>query len=84
MSEGVSFQAKVVNVAVAVERESSQGTVRAADICVGDETGCIMVTATGDQIDVLKPGKSVTIRSARVSPEIQGDVGTVWETGGMM
>ena len=62
-SEGVSIQAKVVGIAVEVERESSGGTARAADVCIGDETGCVMVTVTDDQIDLMVPGKSVTFRS---------------------
>lgn len=74
-SEGVSFHAKVVGVAVEVQRESAGGTVKAADVCVGDETGCIMVTATGDQVDLMQPGKSVALRSVRVmrllSPQLQ-------------
>jgi len=72
-SEGVSIQAKVVGIAVEVERESSGGTARAADVCIGDETGCVMVTVTDDQIDLMVPGKSVTLQSARVRNKNQQD-----------
>lgn len=71
-SEGQSFEAKVVHCAVSVARETTRGADRAADVLIGDESGCVLLTAVGGQVDILQPGTSVSIKNARVSCVPQG------------
>jgi hypothetical protein len=68
--DGRSFRAKVVSCAVRVTRQAADGTVyeRAADFTIGDETGCVFFTATNEQIEMLQPGRSVTLTNPRVWP----------------
>lgn len=43
----------------------SDGAVaRVADVLVGDESGCVVLLAKGDQSELLEPGKSVVLHNA--------------------
>lgn len=39
---------------------------RVAECTVGDETGCILLTARNEQVDVAKPGSYLTLRNAKI------------------
>jgi len=32
----------------------------------GDNTGCVILTARNDQIDVVQPGKTIVVRNAKI------------------
>ncbi len=68
-SDGESFQAKVVSCSVHVARRAADGTVteRSGDFLIGDETGCVMLTATNHQMEMMEPGRSVALTNPRVN-----------------
>eukprot|EP01115_Flamella_aegyptia_P007100 TRINITY_DN2958_c0_g1_i1.p1 TRINITY_DN2958_c0_g1~~TRINITY_DN2958_c0_g1_i1.p1 ORF type:complete len:132 (+),score=25.57 TRINITY_DN2958_c0_g1_i1:188-583(+) len=66
-TKGHNLKLKVLNCDIVVEKKRVNGsTVRIAEGLVGDETGCIIVTAKNDQIDVVQPGSSIIIRNCKI------------------
>ena len=67
-SRGRCLYAKVLGAPVTGVRTCVQTgqQVSAADVLLGDETGCVYLTATGPHLALLQPGKSVVIRNFRV------------------
>ena len=67
-SRGRCLYAKVLGAPVMGVRTCVQTgqQVSAADVLLGDETGCVYLTATGPHLALLQPGKSVVIRNFRV------------------
>ncbi|XP_022930657.1 uncharacterized protein At4g28440-like [Cucurbita moschata] len=43
-----------------------QQLTRISECLVGDETGSIVFTARNDQVDLMKPGNTVTLRNAKI------------------
>lgn len=43
-----------------------QQLTRISECLVGDETGSIVFTARNDQVDIMKPGNTVTLRNAKI------------------
>ena len=57
----------VHSVEVIVERTSTAGIrTRIGEIVVGDDTGCVVISAKNEQIDMLTPGCTVIIQNGRV------------------
>ena len=67
-SRGRCLYAKVLGAPVTGVRTCVQTgqQVSAADVLLGDETGCVYLTAIGPHLALLQPGKSVVIRNFRV------------------
>ncbi|CAN4084101.1 unnamed protein product [Withania somnifera] len=43
-----------------------QHNTRIAECLVGDETGSILLTARNDQVDLMKPDATITLRNAKI------------------
>ena len=52
---------------VVVNRPKGDGTmVRVNECLVGDDTGVIVFTAKNEQVDTMSPGKTLTIKNAKI------------------
>jgi len=66
-SNGHNLIVKVVNTVVVVEKTRGDNSkIRIAECLIGDETGCIILTARNEQIDRIQPGMTIIIRNAKV------------------
>eukprot|EP01114_Cavostelium_apophysatum_P002060 TRINITY_DN1179_c0_g1_i1.p2 TRINITY_DN1179_c0_g1~~TRINITY_DN1179_c0_g1_i1.p2 ORF type:complete len:145 (+),score=38.41 TRINITY_DN1179_c0_g1_i1:28-435(+) len=66
-THGHNLKVKVVKSAAIVEKTRTDGTkIRIAECTVGDETGCVVLTARNEQIDVVQPGKSIIVRNSKI------------------
>eukprot|EP01129_Flabellula_baltica_P017261 TRINITY_DN9514_c0_g1_i1.p1 TRINITY_DN9514_c0_g1~~TRINITY_DN9514_c0_g1_i1.p1 ORF type:complete len:118 (-),score=24.79 TRINITY_DN9514_c0_g1_i1:24-344(-) len=62
--EEINLLVKVVKRIASIESIDNQH--RYSEIVVGDETGCITLSASDDEIDTLSPGSNVQIDNARI------------------
>ncbi|KAL0732608.1 hypothetical protein Bca4012_008817 [Brassica carinata] len=74
-TNGHSLNVKVVSTKTVMQRGGGGGgrpsgplarQMRIAECLVGDETGIIIFTARNDQVDLMKEGKVVTLRNAKI------------------
>ncbi|KAF3584473.1 hypothetical protein F2Q69_00026283 [Brassica cretica] len=74
-TNGHSLNVKVVSTKMVMQRGGGGGgrrsgpqarQMRIAECLVGDETGIIIFTARNDQVDLMKEGKVVTLRNAKI------------------
>jgi replication factor A1 len=66
-SLGHNLVVMVVSSQVVVDKSRPDGSkVKVAEAVVGDQTGCITLTARNDQIDALVPGTTVVVRNAKI------------------
>lgn len=64
---GCNLNVKVVRAKVVVNRPKGDGTmVRVNECLVGDDTGVIVFTAKNEQVDTMSPGKTLTIKNAKI------------------
>ena len=62
-----SLPRQVVRAKVVVNRPKGDGTmVRVNECLVGDDTGVIVFTAKNEQVDTMSPGKTLTIKNAKI------------------
>eukprot|EP01100_Stratorugosa_tubuloviscum_P004152 TRINITY_DN202_c1_g1_i1.p1 TRINITY_DN202_c1_g1~~TRINITY_DN202_c1_g1_i1.p1 ORF type:complete len:151 (+),score=79.57 TRINITY_DN202_c1_g1_i1:86-538(+) len=66
---GHNLKVKVVSSDLVIEKErgGSGPTIRIAEAIVGDETGVIILKLRNGQIDVAKPGETITIRNGKIT-----------------
>jgi len=56
-----------VKSAAIVEKTRTDGSkIRIAECTVGDETGCVVLTARNEQIDIVAPGKTIIVRNSKI------------------
>jgi len=66
-THGHNLKVKVVNSSIVVEKTRTDGTkIRIAECLLGDETGCVILTARNEQIDLVQPGKTVLLRNSKI------------------
>ncbi|XP_018468922.1 uncharacterized protein At4g28440-like [Raphanus sativus] len=73
-TNGHSLNVKVISTKMVMQRGGGGGRpsgpparqMRIAECLVGDETGIIIFTARNDQVDLMKEGKVVTLRNAKI------------------
>jgi replication factor A1 len=66
-TRGHNLIVKVGEVKMVLNRTRSDGTkLSIAEAKIGDSTGCILLTARNDQIDIVKPGATVIVRNSKV------------------
>jgi replication factor A1 len=66
-THGHNLLLKVVNCSVVVEKTRTDCTkIKIAEAVVGDQTGCITLTARNNQIDIVQPGQTIIARNAKV------------------
>jgi replication factor A1 len=66
-TSGHNLILKVVSSNLVVEKTRSDGTkLRIAECLVGDQTGCIILTARNEQLDIVKPGKTIIVRNSKI------------------
>jgi len=66
-THGHNLVLKVVNCSVVVEKTRTDCTkIKIAEAVVGDQTGCITLTARNAQIDVVQPGQTIIARNSKV------------------
>ncbi|CAH8383913.1 unnamed protein product [Eruca vesicaria subsp. sativa] len=74
-TNGHSLNVKVISTKTVMQRGGGGGgrpsgpqarQMRIAECLVGDETGIIIFTARNDQVDLMKEGKIVTLRNAKI------------------
>eukprot|EP01088_Endostelium_zonatum_P005548 TRINITY_DN17255_c0_g1_i1.p1 TRINITY_DN17255_c0_g1~~TRINITY_DN17255_c0_g1_i1.p1 ORF type:complete len:173 (-),score=60.91 TRINITY_DN17255_c0_g1_i1:439-933(-) len=66
-SHGHNLILKVVKTNMVVEKTRTDGQkVRIAEAVVGDNTGCITLTARNAQVDVVQPGETIIARNAKI------------------
>jgi len=66
-THGHNLKVKVVSANIVLEKTRSDNTkTRIAECLVGDNTGCVILTARNDQIDRAQPGKTIFVRNAKV------------------
>jgi len=66
-SLGHNLIVRVVTSQIVVDKSRPDGSkVRVAEAVVGDQTGCITLTARNEQIDPLVPGATVVVRNAKI------------------
>jgi replication factor A1 len=64
---GANVVADVINVEVVCANKRPDGTsVRVAEVLIGDETGCVVLTARNDQIEKLRKCRTVVLRNTKV------------------
>ncbi|KAL4436927.1 hypothetical protein ABPG75_004066 [Micractinium tetrahymenae] len=67
-STGHNLVVKVIDSKLVVDKPA-RGALkpqRVAECTVGDETGCILLTARNEQVDIAKPGSYLTLRNAKI------------------
>jgi len=66
-THGHNLILKVVSSTVVEEKTRTDGSkIKIAECLVGDNTGCVILTARNDQIDKCQPGKTVTVRNSKI------------------
>ncbi|OAY72672.1 uncharacterized protein At4g28440-like [Ananas comosus] len=69
-TKGHTLTVKVVDSKMIMQKGRSDGPqarqMRIAECLVGDETGMIVFTARNEQVDLMKPGTTVTLRNAKI------------------
>lgn len=65
-TKGLNLILKVVSITPAVERVGHDNTLKIVEATVGDETGCVILSARNEQVDLLKQGATIVIRNGRV------------------
>jgi len=66
-THGHNLVLKVASCDVVVEKSRTDGTkIKIAEAKVGDQTGCITLTARNKQIEVVQPGKTIIARNAKI------------------
>ncbi|KAF2619713.1 hypothetical protein F2Q68_00042562 [Brassica cretica] len=74
-TNGHSLNVKVISTKTVMQRGGGGGgrpsgpqarQMRIAECLVGDETGIVIFTARNDQVDLMKEGKVVTLRNAKI------------------
>jgi len=66
-THGHNLRVKVVNSSTVIEKSRTDGTkTRIAECLVGDSTGCVVLTARNDQIDVVQPGRTIIVRNSKI------------------
>eukprot|EP01018_Ginkgo_biloba_P017217 Gb_12157 [translate_table: standard] len=67
---GHTLTVKVVSSKLVLQKGRSDGPqgrqMRLAECLVGDETGIIVFTARGDQVDLMQPGVTAILRNAKI------------------
>eukprot|EP00357_Protocruzia_adherens_P035526 CAMPEP_0115015820 /NCGR_PEP_ID=MMETSP0216-20121206/27022_1 /TAXON_ID=223996 /ORGANISM="Protocruzia adherens, Strain Boccale" /LENGTH=135 /DNA_ID=CAMNT_0002386065 /DNA_START=41 /DNA_END=448 /DNA_ORIENTATION=- len=67
-SRGVNLVAKVVSVEEVQSKPRRSGeTLKTVEVLIGDETACVNLHAVNEQIDLMQPGKFITIRNGKVN-----------------
>ncbi|KAL4430586.1 hypothetical protein ABPG77_005826 [Micractinium sp. CCAP 211/92] len=67
-TSGHNLVVKVIDAKLVVDKPA-RGALkpqRVAECTVGDETGCILLTARNEQVDLAKPGSYLTLRNAKI------------------
>ncbi|KAG2246325.1 hypothetical protein Bca4012_090692 [Brassica carinata] len=72
-TNGLSLNVKVISTKMVMQRGGGgrpsgpqARQIRIAECLVGDEIGIIIFTARNDQVDLMKEGKIVTMRNAKI------------------
>ncbi|KAK6928313.1 hypothetical protein RJ641_006904 [Dillenia turbinata] len=69
-TSGHTLTVKVVSSKMVMQKGRPDGPqmrqMRIAECLVGDETGMIVFTARNDQVDLMKPDMTVTLRNAKI------------------
>mmetsp|Transcript_16541 Transcript_16541/g.50728 ORF Transcript_16541/g.50728 Transcript_16541/m.50728 type:complete len:107 (-) Transcript_16541:2241-2561(-) len=64
---GHNLVLRVLNVNVVVENHRIDGALnRVAEVTLADETGCVVLRARNEQIDLAADAEAVVVRNARV------------------
>lgn len=64
---GANLVVEVLSVEVVCANKRPDGTViRVAEVLVGDESGCVVLTARNEQIELLKECKVAVVRNSKV------------------
>lgn len=67
-TSGHNLVVQVVDAKIVVDKPA-RGALkpqRVAECTVGDKSGCILLTARNEQVDLMKPGAYVTLRNAKI------------------
>jgi len=66
-TSGHNLIVKVISTDVVVEKQRPDNTkIRVAEALVGDNTGCITLTARNNQIEAVQPGNLLCIRNSKI------------------
>lgn len=66
-SKGINLIGKVIEVKVILERKKIDGShIKIGEALIADATGCILITARNEQLNVLNPGSWVTVRNGKI------------------
>eukprot|EP01115_Flamella_aegyptia_P005926 TRINITY_DN24923_c0_g1_i1.p1 TRINITY_DN24923_c0_g1~~TRINITY_DN24923_c0_g1_i1.p1 ORF type:complete len:138 (+),score=25.16 TRINITY_DN24923_c0_g1_i1:83-496(+) len=66
-THGHNLTLKVVSSTVVVEKTRTDNSkIKIAECLVGDNTGCIVLTARNEQIDLVQPGRTIIVRNSKI------------------